>query len=77
MTRISLFFVASVVGGVIALAPQQDTGASFQPAPVKTRSLSATGLKPAQFGVLQHETCVSSGKAACKTPLRGSEGPRG
>lgn len=77
MTRLSLIFASTVVACVIGLAPQKETGAAFQPAPVKTRSLSALGVKSEQARPLPHEICASSEKQTCKGRIPGSSGPRG
>lgn len=76
MTRLSLIFLSMSVAGVIGLAPQKETGAAFQPAPVKTRSLSTVGLKPAQSRPALCKVYVSS-QSICNGQLPGSMGPRG
>lgn len=77
MTRLSLILVSSFVAGVIAFAPQKDTGAAFRPAPVKTRSLSGISQTPAVFKSQIRTTCVPATARVCKASLPGSEGPRG
>lgn len=76
MTRICLVFVSLCVAGVIGLAPQKETGAAFQPAPVKTRSLSTVAVNPAQSRLVN---CALRGSdpTDCKGPLPGTTGPRG
>ena len=76
MTRLSLIFLSMSVAGVIGLAPQKETGAAFQPAPVKTRSLSTIGLKPA---LPRPAPCKVDlpGQSICNGQLPGSMGPRG
>lgn len=76
MTRISLIFLSTFVAGVIGLSPQRETGATFQPAPVKTRGLSPGGVKPAQAHRSDCKVSVS-GMRNCNEPLPGSTGPHG
>lgn len=77
MTRLSLLFVSTVVACVIGLAPQKETGAAFQPAPLKTRSLAAGVPKAPQGRSLGRDACASSARETCKSSNPGSVGPRG
>lgn len=76
MTRLSLIFLSISVAGVIGLAPQKETGAAFQPAPVKTRSLSTLSVKPALPRPAPCKVGFSS-QSICNGQLPGSMGPRG
>jgi len=77
MTRLSLIFFSTAVACVIGLAPQKETGAAFQAAPVKTRSLAAVGAKSGQTRPLPRDNCAPLEKMGCTSPIPGSSGPRG